>query len=459
MKRMCTLAVVVIVLFGVLALAGTRNILVQSLKPGLSLSIDKGCGATYQHGEHLNITARSDQSGYLTIFDFTPDKHVQVIFPNKYYTSNYIDGNKDYSIPGDLLPFQLVIAPPDGQEVLYAVITQKPYDLVPGKAYNFEDIFPQISDRDEDTAYSLTQRLKVVPSDNWSAVAICHFFVGERTSTTLGTGWALFIGVDDYDQTQFTEADGNKYYFPKLKYCVKGAQEIAAELQPMFPTQRVLMNHGVTHDSVHEAITAWLRQAPEGSTVLIYYSGHGSRTPDTNGDEQDGYDETIVPWDYGTKHQFIVDDELHRWLSLLKADKVILIFDSCHSGTMERGVYTARRIDTGSGSRAIDPPLTDGLVSDLIPTAGTKGTWWKDFVITACKPNEAAYESPALQNGALTYYLMEALKGKGDANGDGWVTTQEAYQYAAKMVTLEFPKQHPQVADAIKEAVRLSKVE
>ena len=255
-----------------------------------------------------------------------------------------------------------------------------------------------------------------------------------------------------------TEADGNKYYFPKLKYCVKGAQEIAAELQPMFPTQRVLMNHGVTHDAVHEAITGWLSQAPEGSTVLIYYSGHGSRTPDRNGDEQDGYDETIVPWDYGTKHQFIVDDELHRWLSLLNADKVILIFDSCHSGTMERGVYTARRIDTGSGSRAIDPPLTDGLVSDLIPTAGTKGTWWKDFVITACKPNESAYESARLENGALTYYLMEALKGKGDINGDGWVTTQEAYQYAAKMVTLEFPKQHPQVADAIKEAVRLSKV-
>lgn len=459
MKRTYKLAVVavIVILFSVLTLAGTRQVLVQSLKPGLSLSVNKGCGAVYQHGDLLNITARSNQAGYLTIFDFTPDKHVQVIFPNKYYTNNHIDGNKDYSIPGDLLPFQLVIAPPDGQEVLYAVITKKPYELIPGKTYNFEDIFPQISDRDEATAESLAQRLKVVPSDNWSAVAICHFYVGQEPSAALGSGWALFIGVDDYDQTQFAGADGNKYYFPKLKYCVKGAQEMAATLQPMFPTQRVILNHGVTHDAVQQAITSWLAQAPEGSTVLIYYSGHGSRTKDQNGDEQDGYDETLVPWDYGTKHQFIVDDELHRWLSLLKADKVILIFDSCHSGTMERGVYTARLVNTGA--RVIEPPLTDGLVSDLVPTAGSRGTWWKNFVITACKPNEAAWESPRLQNGALTYYLMEALKGKGDINGDGWVTTQEAYEYAAKMVTLEFPKQHPQVADSIKEAVRLSKVE
>jgi uncharacterized caspase-like protein len=80
-------------------------------------------------------------------------------------------------------------------------------------------------------------------------------------------------------------------------------------------------------------------------------------------------------------------------------------------------------------------------------------------VITACRPNESAYESSALQNGALTYYLMEALKGKGDINNDGWVTAQEAYQYAAQMVTLEFPKQHPQLTDNIEEAVRLTRAE
>ena len=446
---------VLVVGIGVLAAANTRGILVESLKPGVSISVDKGCGAVYQHGEYLNITVRSEKSGYLTILDFMPDKKVQMIFPNQYYQNNYIQVG-EYSIPGDILPFRFKVAPPDGEEVICAVVTEKPFNLIPGQRYDFSDIFPKISKSAEETARTVVQRLKVI-ADQY-AMAMCHFYIGKRSVTQLGNGWALFIGVDDYDETRFTGDDGNVYYFPKLKYCVKGAQEMAAELQPMFPTQRVILNHGVTHDAVQQAITGWLSQAPEGSTVLIYYSGHGSRVKDQNGDEIDGYDETIVPWDYGSKRKFIVDDEIHRWLSMLKADKVILIFDSCHSGTMERGVYTARRVSTAPGSRTIDPPLIDGLVSDLVPTAGTRGTWWKDFVITACKPNESAYESSRLQDGALTYYLREALEGKGDINGDGWVTTQEAYQYVAKMVPLEFPKQHPQVADTIKEAVRLSKV-
>ena len=427
-----------------------RQLLVQSLKPGLSLSIDKGCGAVYQHGDVLNVTVRSNQSGYLTIFDFSPDGRAQIIFPNSYHKSNFIEGEKEYTIPGDLLPFQFKVAPPDGEELLYAVVTQQPYDLIPGQTYDFSKVFPQLSGSGEVIARSL----RVVPS-----AAMCHFYVGQEPPTPWGNGWGLFIGVDDYDQTPFTGEDGHRYMFPKLKYGVKGAQEMAEVLQPTFPHQKLLMDREVTHDAVQQAITGWLSQAPEGSTVLIYYSGHGSRTRDTNGDEIDGYDETLVPWDYGRKKQFIVDDELRRWLSMLKADKVILIFDSCHSGTMERGVYTARSLDTGSTSRDIDPLLTDGMASDLVPSAGSRGTWWKDFVITACKPNESAYESTRLENGALTYYLMEALKGRGDTNSDGWVTTQEVYQYAAKMVPLDFPKQHPQVTDDIKEAVRLSKVE
>ncbi len=449
------LLILLVVSISTMAQGIARQLLVQSLKPGLSLSIDKGCGAVYQHGDILNVTVRSNQSGYLTIFDFSPDGRAQIIFPNSYHESNFIEGEKEYTIPGDLLPFQFKVAPPDGEELLYAVVTQEPYDLIPGQIHDFSEVFPQLSGSGEVVARSL----RVVPSGNQLSVAMCHFYVGRGPSTMLGDGWGLFIGVDDYDQTQFTGEDGHRYVFPKLKYGVKGAQEMAEVLQPTFPHQKLLMDREVTHDAVQQAITGWLSQAPEGSTVLIYYSGHGSRVKDQNGDELDGYDETIVPWDYGSKRQFIVDDELRRWLSMLKADKVILIFDSCHSGTMERGVYTARLLDTGSTSRDIDPFLSDGISDDLVPPEGSKGTWWKDYVITACKPNESAYESSVLKDGALTYYLMEALKGKGDVNGDDWVTTQEVYQYVAKMVPLEFPKQHPQVADTIKEAVRLSKVQ
>jgi hypothetical protein len=61
-----------------------------------------------------------------------------------------------------------------------------------------------------------------------------------------------------------------------------------------------------------------------------------------------------------------------------------------------------------------------------------------------------------LENGILTHYLLEALDGKGDANNDGWVTAQEAYHYAAELVPLANPRQHPQLTDKIETPVPLA---
>lgn len=70
----------------------------------------------------------------------------------------------------------------------------------------------------------------------------------------------------------------------------------------------------------------------KSSELFIFYSGHGSRIKDVNGDEQGGMDSVIVPYDFNTKG-FIVDDEL---LSIIQniTCKCTLFFDSCNSGTV-----------------------------------------------------------------------------------------------------------------------------
>lgn len=65
------------------------------------------------------------------------------------------------------------------------------------------------------------------------------------------------------------------------------------------------------------------------SETVIHYSGHGSFIRDRNGDEPDGMDEVIVPVDY----KIITDDELFSIISKIKG-KVLLFFDSCHSGSV-----------------------------------------------------------------------------------------------------------------------------
>lgn len=79
----------------------------------------------------------------------------------------------------------------------------------------------------------------------------------------------------------------------------------------------------------------WLVQdAQPHDALFIHYSGHGGRTPDLDGDEEDGYDDVIYPVDYRLAGH-IVDDEMHNILvkPLRPGVRLTAIFDSCHSGT------------------------------------------------------------------------------------------------------------------------------
>jgi metacaspase-1 len=56
----------------------------------------------------------------------------------------------------------------------------------------------------------------------------------------------------------------------------------------------------------------WLVQgASPGDSLFFFFGGHGGQVRDTNGDELDGWDETILPCDYPSSGE-IVDDDIHK---------------------------------------------------------------------------------------------------------------------------------------------------
>ena len=56
----------------------------------------------------------------------------------------------------------------------------------------------------------------------------------------------------------------------------------------------------------------WLVQgARPNDSLWFHYSGHGGQTKDKDGDEGDGYDETIYPMDHETAGH-LVDDDMHE---------------------------------------------------------------------------------------------------------------------------------------------------
>ena len=98
-----------------------------------------------------------------------------------------------------------------------------------------------------------------------------------------------------------------------------------------------------------------------GDFVLLYFSGHGSQQPDQpdSDEERDGYDEIFLPanvkgWNKDKKavENAIIDDEIAEFISAYrsKSADVWVIFDSCSSGTMTRGVG-----DESTRTRKVSP--------------------------------------------------------------------------------------------------------
>jgi len=87
-----------------------------------------------------------------------------------------------------------------------------------------------------------------------------------------------------------------------------------------------------TRDNILSNFKIFLSSSKSGDFLFFGFSGHGSQIRDTNGDETDGMDETIV----GCDLQNVKDDELKQIITDNLKPNVTLfcVFDSCHSGTV-----------------------------------------------------------------------------------------------------------------------------
>ncbi|XP_052482073.1 metacaspase-1 isoform X2 [Gossypium raimondii] len=85
-----------------------------------------------------------------------------------------------------------------------------------------------------------------------------------------------------------------------------------------------------------ESSLKWLvKDCRSGDSLVFYYSGHGLRQPDFEGDEIDGFDETICPVDF-LKEGMIVDNDIYATIvqPLTEGVRLHAIVDACHSGTI-----------------------------------------------------------------------------------------------------------------------------
>ena len=248
-----------------------------------------------------------------------------------------------------------------------------------------------------------------------------------------GEKYALLIGINDYEHSQiqdlnYSEADARLLRDILIRYARYKSQNI-----------RMLLGREATYTSIKDAIY-WLGQmADYDDDVFYYFSGHGTRIDDTDGNEEDGMDEAFCPYetDLARPASVILDDEIGHWFKRIRAQKIIVILDCCHSGGAagrgleEEGARGLHMSSTRGARGGLLDPDDDPYARDL--TLNNK------FIITASDANEQSYENPKLGHGVFTYYLGDAIRGSADYNGDKKISALEMFEYT-KTKTLEFAK-------------------
>jgi hypothetical protein len=181
----------------------------------------------------------------------------------------------------------------------------------------------------------------------------------------------------------------------------------------------VLLNSQATYKNIKAAFESWLvRGTQPGDIAIFYFSGHGSRVPDLNGDEEDGFDEVLCPYDMVPRGgaNIILDDEMGLWLAKLEGRTVIVILDSCHSGGATRsiGKKPVSVLEETGATRSRFLPITDYQPSP-IALSRSRGADIPGSVIllAAAREFEPALELRLPQGfyGGFTFGLGEAMGG------------------------------------------------
>ena len=243
------------------------------------------------------------------------------------------------------------------------------------------------------------------------ALLVCGLAVPAHAQTK----HAVFVGINDY--IEFEDEPGGDLLGAERDARVM--REVLVERWGLDPANALtLLGREATKEAIHGAITVWLAgRAEPGDLAIFYFAGHGSQVYDLDGDEPDGLDETLAPADVlpVSSANDIRDDEFRAWLSTIRTE-VVVILDSCHSGTASRS--------GGMRTRSLDraPPPEGGREPALIrqrydPETMADATT-SILELAAAAPNQSALEGPvggidaqgSEHGGVFTRYLVAALR-------------------------------------------------
>ena len=198
-----------------------------------------------------------------------------------------------------------------------------------------------------------------------------------------------------------------------------------------------LYDRGATKAGISKALNVLASQCKVGDIVYLHFSTHGQPFEDLSGDEDDGWDESIVPVDAPiefTKGKYegenhLIDDELHEYCTKIRKalgtkGMLYVVIDACHAGKASMGIEEevirgTKAGFTRSGKYYRPQKIEKGNYYN-IPSSPTLG---KVVFIEACRSYQVNKE--IVENGkyygALSYYINQVLSKQELTNDSKWV--------------------------------------
>ena len=153
----------------------------------------------------------------------------------------------------------------------------------------------------------------------------------------MSKGLAICIGVNSINPEHYG-TNGELYI------CEKDADDMHNLLMLNGFTSLKLTTKKATRKNVKNAILDASKELKEGDIIVVYYSGHGGKVPNLPSPydiEYDNIDETWCLWDAQ-----LLDDELRNlWAGFEKGVRIVLLSDSCHSGSIAKAPIDIENLD------------------------------------------------------------------------------------------------------------------
>lgn len=238
---------------------------------------------------------------------------------------------------------------------------------------------------------------------------------------------ALIIGIGEYQVSGISSLKG-------VKNDMQSAKVMAQAMSIPDENITYLRDSAATASEIRKVIQALDTRVRPGDRVFVYYSGHGTRWLDKSQANAAQCMEGLLASD----GYAVTNTEISDLLSPIakKTDKLMVFYDSCHSGGIVNQPLRTRSINL-SGT-----VLTPKFSGDISPEAcakpsnmrtrsisaelSSKGVFPENIVsIAASRPDEVSFDNPQ-SGGMATVAWRDCMLGKAkDLDQSGSISVEE----------------------------------